>query len=233
MKINKIVKEDPVWTFMMSFTETRRVADLLEQSNDFEEKIIYLRNKYKIPDSGYPFAEKAEEYNPDYAMEIVLDDNTLDSFFEESSRITKELGLPRYWWGSIAYFAFHNVLITPERVSVAVEYIESDQNWRSGTHIIISEKMSKTELHKWVDMLWEEIEKEMEQLPSLTKHKMQRSEIAKKVAEMKDSKGMKFRQIADELQKEYQDSDFYDALNENNLKTLYHRWKSMVSNPRK
>ena len=57
---------------------------------------------------------------------------------------------------------------------------------------------------------------------------MIRSEIAKKIVEMKDSTSMTFAKIADSLQKEYQDAEFYDSLNENNVKTLYHRWKAKL-----
>ena len=74
---------------MLSATETRRVADLLEQSKEFEEKINYLRNKYSIPDAGYPYPEDPRDY-PKYAIEVILDDKTLGAFFEESIEKRKD-----------------------------------------------------------------------------------------------------------------------------------------------
>ena len=160
MKIDKIIKEDPMWTYMLSATETRRVADLLEQSKEFEEKINYLRRKYKIPDTGYPFPEDPKDYFK-YAIEVILDAKTLDSFFDEAREVNKSLNLPNYWWSSIAYFAFHNAFFTPERIPLEVKYMNFEQYPYSGTHLIIKEKMSKSQVHYWIDELWEEIEKEM------------------------------------------------------------------------
>ena len=218
MKISTIIKEDPVWTYMMTAKETRRVADLLEKSKEFEEKILYLRDKYKIPKNGYPFDQLK------HPMESILFD-TIDDFFEETVVINRDiLKLPYYWWGSIAYFAFYNVLITPERIPIEVRYIKSEGWDGIGTHIIIKEKMSRPEIHKRIDEEWDNIEREMKPLPEAKGHKMLRSELAKEIAELKDSKGKKYKEIADTLQKKYVDSELYDLLSEDYVKTLYHRW---------
>lgn len=226
MKIPKIVKEDPRWTDMLSETETRRVADLLEQSKDFEEKINYLRNKYNIPDTGYPYPEDPKDYFK-YAIEVILDDKTLESFFDEAREINKSLNLPHYWWGSIAYFAFHNILITPEKENpVEVKYMDLEPDYLSGTHIIIKEKMSKSQIHKSIDKIWEEIEKEMKALPKARGHKMQRSEIAKEIVRLRDEEKRSYKDIAENiLPNKYPDRDTFDILNEDYVKILYHRWK--------
>lgn len=226
MKIPKIIKEDPMWTDMLSTTETRRVADLLEQSKDFEEKIRYLRNKYNIPDTGYPYPEDPKDY-PKYAMEVILDGRTQDLFFDEAIEINKTLNLPRYWWGSIAYFAFYNVFITPEREDpIGVEYMNFKPDYRSGTHIIIKEKMSKSQIHKWIDESWKNIVKEMKALPEAKGHKMQRSEIAKEIVRLRDEEKKSYKDIAENiLPKKYPDREIFDILNEDYVKILYHRWK--------
>ncbi len=223
MKINKIIKEHPMWTYMLSERETRRVADLLENSIDFEKSIIYLRKKYNIPVNGYPFDLKK------HPIEWIMFD-TIDEFFEESSRITEEvLNLPSYWMGGISYFAFYDVLITPERMPIWVKAIKQKGDHSHSLHIVLQERMSKAEVHKWIDEIWNDIEENMQSIPTAKKHKMLRSEIAKRIVDMKDKQDMKFRQIADKLQEDYQDSDFYDVLNENNIKTLYHRWKTKIN----
>lgn len=242
MKIHKIIKEDPMWTYMMSPTETRKVADLLEQSKEFEEKILYLKHKYNIPKEGYPYPEKPKDY-PKYAIEVIFDAETLDAFFEESFKITKDLRLPRYWWGSVAYFAFHNSLITPERLSIEIHYLGStmapneyifhksleNRADDKSVFIEITEKLSKERLHHLIDQEWEDIKRGMDlNLFETPKHKMIRASLAKRIVEMRDKEKIKFREIADILQKENQNSDLYDVINEDYVKILYHRWKRIA-----
>lgn len=242
MKIGKIIKDNG--DYVVSSAKTRKAADLLEQSKEFEKGILYLRKKYKIPNTGYPYPEDPKDY-PKYAMEVILDDKTLHSFFNEAIEINKALSLPRYWWGSIAYFAFHNVLITPERISIEIHYfgsfmapnehifhksMENRVKDRS-VFIEITEKISKERLHQLIDQEWEDIKKGMDlNLFEMPHHRMIRASLAKRIVEMRDTikndkTKMRFREITNVLQKENQDNDLYDILSEDYVKNLYHRWK--------
>ncbi len=246
MKIPKIIKQDPRWSYVLSPTETRRVADLLEKSKDFEEKINYLKKKYKIPEEGYPYDEKPEDFKPEHQIEVIFDGKTLDAFFEESIKITRDLSLPRYWWGSVAYFAVYNVFIAPERISIDIHYLGSfmapndfifhkaleNRIEDRSVFIEITEKISKEQLHRLIDQEWEDIKKGMDfNLFEMPHHRMIRASLAKRIVEMRDDvkKGkakMKFGEIANILQKENQNNDLYDVLSEDYVKNLYHRWKN-------
>lgn len=224
MKIDRIIKDGrPSDPYIISVNETRRVADILENSNKFEQIIIKLRNKYKMPANGY-------SYETEFAQEEWLFDNkgfVLDEFFAECEILTKELNLPQYWYGTVAYFAMYNIFITPERIPIEIKYLQFKDDYLTGTHIVIKEKISKAEVHKWVDESWKNIEREMESLPEAKGHKMQRSEIAKEIVRLKDEEEKTYKQIAENLGKKYIDSELFDILNEDYVKILYHRWKKL------
>lgn len=227
MKVGRILYDGLEKGYQISIAETRKVTDLLEKSKKFEAFIIYLRKEYKIPDDGYPLPEDPKDY-PKYAMEAVLSDDLMDKFFEESIAINNELELPYFWWSSIAHFAFYNVFFTPERVVLEVN---PDQrfSYRDRCHIVITERVSKTELHNLIDQEWGSIEEGLKLLHRAKGHRMIRATIAKRIVEMKDEGKMKFRDIAETLQDENQDNDLYDILNEDYVKILYHRWKKVTS----
>lgn len=219
MKIDKIIYDGLEKGYQISIAETRKVTDLLEKSKKFETFIIYLRKKYKIPENGYSVKSRK------HGMEIIFTDESLmDKFFEESIAINNELKLPSFWWSSIAHFAFYNVFFTPERVVLEVN---PDQkiSYRDRCHIIITERVSKTELHSLIDQEWENIEEGMKLLHRAKGHKMQRSEIAKEIVRLKDEEEKTYKQIAESLGKIYVDSELFDILNEDYVKILYHRWK--------
>lgn len=223
MKISRVLYDGGEKGYQLSVSETRKIIDLLENSKKFEVSIIHLRAKYKIPESGYPFELHK------YAMETVFaDEDSINKFFDESIVITDELELPPFWWSSIAYFAFYNVFFTPERVVLEVNP-DVRNSYKDGCHIVITEGVSKTELHALIDQEWERIEKGLRLLHKAKGHKMIRAGIAKRIVEMRDEGKMKFGDIAETLQNENQDNDLYNTLNEDYIKILYGRWKKTIT----
>jgi hypothetical protein len=222
MKIDKILYDGGEKGWQISIAETRRTTDLLEKSEMFENGIIRLREKYKIPNECY----SSENDVP--RIEYLFDDKGFDLyiFFEECEDLTRNLKLPPYWYSSIAYFIMFKVFFTPEKVPLFTDIVKYKKE--DALQIVVLEKMSKSELKRYIDYEWESIDEKMNLLPSANKHNMFRSEIVKRIVDMKDQEGLKFRQIADILQKEYENSELYDSLNENNIKTKYHRWKTKI-----
>lgn len=241
MKIGKILRDDPTGYYMLSITKTRKVADLLEQSEEFEKGILFLREKYKIPKKGYPFKEG-------YYTESLFDDETIEALYDDSDIITKKLKLPLYWSGTISFFAIHNLFLTPEKISMEIHYLggfmtpndfifhKTLENGAKDKSIFIeiTEKLSKEQLHQLIDQEWKEIQDGMElNLFETPQHRMARASLAKRIVEMRDktpeSKSkIKFGEIADILQKENQGNDLYDVLSEDYVKILYYRWKKVI-----
>ena len=223
MKIDKILYDGLEKGDQISIAETRKIADLLEKNELFEEGIIHLKSKYKIPSNGYSIEKDA-------GTEEWLFENkglSLDDFFDECESITAKLGLPPYWYSTIAYFAMFNVFFTPERIPVETKIIQD--NGEKKLHIIILERLSKNELKKLIDDLWNNIEAEMNLLPKAKKHKMLRAKIAKEIVRLRDDKKKSYKVIAQTLGEKYADNELFDVLNEDYVKILYHRWKKIVS----
>jgi hypothetical protein len=212
------------------------VADLLEQSEEFEKDILYLREKYNIPKNGYP-------YGTGFYYEDQLENNIIEAIYDDSDVITKKLKLPLYWSGTISFFAIYNQFLTPERVSMWIHYLGSsdessflnlipNETRDKSVFIEIREKLSKEQLHQLIDQEWEEIKKGMDlNLFEMPQHRMVRASLARRIVEMRDKieKGkakIKFGDIVGVLQKENQDNDLYDILSEDYVKNLYHRWKN-------
>lgn len=222
MKIDKVVNENPKNSYNLSEEKTRKVVDFLEQSKEFEDWVTDIRIKYEIPELGYPQETPDEKF----AMEGILNDDQLEAFFEEGQRMCEKLNLPYYWWSSLSYFAFYNIFYTPERLPVEVYGPNKDDDYGlKSTKIVIKENITKTELLSLIDSEWNVIKSCLDQLPKPKTHRFERSELAKRIVEMRDVSRFSFKEIADRLSIESKDPELADLMNEDYLKMLYHRYK--------
>jgi len=230
MKI-KIIDESKDWFYVLSYQKTKKVIDLLEESKLFEEKVSYLRKKHKIPQEWLDNEKKD--------FEVLSEFSFSDPLFEDSLKLNYELGLPYYWWSSIAHFIAFNIFFTPEVIPIeiylkkSVSKICKQVNYEQ-LHIVIHENLSKEQLHKLIDQEWDRIKKRIKRLPNLEAHRMTRASLAKEITELRDSyrfskKRMCFKDIADKLAKKYESNiDIHDLLTEDYVKNLYRRWKQKL-----
>lgn len=229
MKIDKVFhveipdKNDPTKYHRIPASETRKVADILETSEVFEKQVLKLRKKYKVPQDGYP-----TEGNK-FPMHDVLGDKRIDFDFD-CEELTRKLNIPNYWASPLGVFVFHNVFLGTEKKSVRVMY-NPDEVWEKGKNekwfdLVISENITKSEFLEQMEQRWEEIEIYINSLPRTPKNTMIRSSWAKRITELRDKEGKKFREIADILEQEYKNSDSEGIFNEDYVKILYHRWKN-------
>ena len=209
--------------YMLGEAETRKTIDLLEESDRFWDGIKSLREKYQIPENGFP--EFSRKYDLPYVMKT---EKRLDEFFEDAQEVTRKLKLPSFWWDSIAYFAAYGIFFTPEIVPSEVRFVKFERTPVEGVvKLILREKASKPELHKLIDEAWPSIQEFIADLPAPPKHKIQRVNIMKEIAKLRDGERLTFGQISGRLSKKHEnDRELYDLLaSEENVKIYYYRWK--------
>ncbi len=243
MKIK--LKHEEGWFYVLNKNETKKTTDILEESDEFEKGILSLRKRYKVPKKW--FQRKRKHF-------ITYLDNwstkKLDKFFHDSQKLNEQLNLPYNWWSSIAYFAAFDVFFCPEVIPVEIRdstevkdgtslhfiklsshYLAIDDSVAKQVYLVLNEKLTKPQLHKWIDIEWDKIQERLENLPTPPRHKWIRVNIAKKVVELRDNamggKRPTFKEIAEKLSKEYENNeDVYDLLTEDYVKNLYYRWKN-------
>ncbi len=239
MKIN-VVRSEKLTSITASLPETQKVADILEKSKDFENYVRSIRKYLNLPTDGVPYPL----LNPDKLEEMVNDtshfawtDNDDDEYeYDLTSYCTEiawNLDLPLYWDQSIYNFILYNIFITPEKDNIDIYPAEL---WRHrgtemkqfGLEIILKERLSKNEFHNLIDKHWSKIELYSKELSKINKHKMIRSDLAKRIEKMKDAEKKSFKAIADILDPESIGTDYEGLISEDYVKGLYHRWKKIV-----
>ena len=231
MKIKKILYDGNKQDWQLSIRETRRVIDLLENDPKLESFVKKTRAKYKIPKNGYPFemSSPTNEWIEKYSTSALFDDEG-EAIFENCQLFIKQMGLPYYWWSSVAYFVLYNVFFTPERVPLSFYHEEDNERSKYGLHVVVKEQLGKSELKKYIDYSWDEIQAKMRKLPKRPKgHNFLRPELAKEIYDLRENKGLTFKKIADILYEKNEDKPYVDIFNEDYIKTLYHRWKKIIS----
>lgn len=223
MKIYKLINSDGSKpSKIYSLNKTKRTVDLLDSSPILQRNLIKIRNKFEIPIKGYPKSQHLSE------KEIELFKNW--EFTTNIKRLLTKLDLPEYWLTPITFWVLRDSILTPVKRNIEIEPPKFNHNSYSDFRkikIFVKEKLSKTEFLRLMDENWEEIGKYMDLLPKTPSHKMIRFEIAKEITILREKDGRKFSEIATYLQskKKYIDSDIYDSLTEDYIKTLYYRLK--------
>ncbi|MFH2021784.1 MAG: hypothetical protein ABIJ33_00675 [Patescibacteria group bacterium] len=247
MKI-KVIKDFAYKGKTLDYLKTKKVADILEQSQLLEKECIQIRKKYKIPSEGYPIVGKVDLLIF-FKLIDKLKDNR-DDFFDDCQQLLKKLELPQYWDFQIVILVLTSVLLPPDETGLFVISTKSiskpdemmqEYDWGEGSLsgyvqklseekallLSIRRKMSKTELLKLIDKNWNEIQLRMTELPKLPTHKMARIGLIQEIVTMRESEKKKHAEIADILAEKYEDDlSLYDLLTEEYVKNLYNRWKS-------
>jgi hypothetical protein len=251
MKINILVRKYSSDSRNLSYSKTRKVADLLEISDIFQRENQRLKKKFKITPEGYSVKSGEDLVKVSDIMCKLGED-----FADECKALVKKLNLPPFWYGSMMFLILTNELDPPEKLGFEVlftsevgsledifdgpgwklnreSFIDYQQSLVDEKAILISlrRKMSRAEFNRLVDERWKEIEKAMSKLPKIKTHKMMRIKLAKQIVYLKDVKGKKFPHIANHLADKYEaagDWEIHDLLTEDYVKNLYHSLKKKI-----
>jgi len=233
-----IISPETIKKMLMSESEIQKIVSVLEESSIFTEAVIGLRKKYKVPERFYDYKgwKKFNRNNRQKSTDLFL----------EIQDLTRKLEIPSYFSLSISFFIFCNLFLIPERIPIQIHYIDNSidnkeyiKSWVSNSvedgsvFIEIKEQVSKEKLHNLIDEKWDDIESGMKlNLFKRPQNRMMRTELAKRIAELRDIQKLPFGKIANTLQKENPNVELYDILNEDYVKILYYRWKKKT-NPQK
>lgn len=233
---DKINLEDLRRLTLMSDAEIKKIVSVLEESSIFTEAVIGLRKKYNVPKNFNIL--KTGKNTKKISKEI----------FPEVNNLTRKLRIPNYFNLSILSFIMCGLFFIPQRIPLGIYFVDKDGIARDkdflklllsqyaeerSVFLEIKEQMSKTKLHNLIDEVWVYIEYGMKlNLFKRPQNRMMRTELAKRIAELRDIQKLPFGRIASTLQKENPNVELYDILNEDYVKILYYRWKKKT-NPQK
>lgn len=223
MKIDKIIDlNDNKNKIRFTYSQTRKVADMLERSNIFENYINIIRYRFGIPIDGFDESSPTESY-----IKLISNNKLIDRFVANCERLTERVRLPYTWLESIMYFAMHNIFLVPSR-TILYHYpaLFTDPFPIRGVTLIINEKLSKSEFHELIDMRWNKISKDMKLLKIPKVNKMVRADWAKRIVELRDTNPKTpFAKVATQLEIELHDKGTDVDISEDYAKILYSRWK--------
>lgn len=220
----------------LSKEETKKVAQVLENSGWFKLALKKIRDKYGIPHTGFNYKNKSQKLTANK-----LDDNA--DFIDDVFELTQTLNppLPKYWTFSLIYFVLENILRPPQHPEIGTypsKYFKpSNKKNPLGLFlllnyffIMIGENISKEQLHDFIDEEWDQIKEYTSKLPKNPTNKMPRFDLGLKIVEMKENDDLTFDQIAEKLSEKVSEDNMkeYDALNGNNVKQIYNRTKAKL-----
>lgn len=237
----------------LSYSQTRKIADLLEESKLLDKENTRLKKKYGIPNKGYPL-KTTDDF---VALSVRLGKwgKRSRDLVIDCDILLRKLKLPPYWFFSIITLLMCNVFLPPDDEGFSIispaqvgstDGPFSEKSWaidskslqnflsqltkENALMLMIRRKMTKTELFKLIADNWPKVQNGMKVLPKIQTHKMIRLRLAKEIRELRDQKKMKFADIAERLAAKYENNiELYDLLTEDYVKNLYNRLKRKSS----
>lgn len=193
----------------------------LELNKNFVSRVLSIRRKYQIPDLGFEFKNnrEKEDYTGlrtlaskdlDELIKNIRAEENLDLIFDEF--IEKNFVRPDY-----------------EKIQVIVNSEDMPKLYVAGNVLIeIFNKISKNEFFKTLEKEWPKIEKSLDRIETRKPFEISMRDL--KIVKLKDIDGMKFKNIANFLQKDIPDDDIDNIISEDLVKTAYHRAKKKINN---
>lgn len=228
------MKHSPITKDFIEFSTPDEVilAELLLMNPEFLFEIKKIRNKIKIR----PNPRKNWSWTN-------IDVQTQKSLKYYSKKICKKYGIPWWLWTVEEFIITNqfrrgrdndvmgnskNPLSVQLRKSVSNKFIKI-----YGFEIVINKRVSRTKLHKLVDKNWSEIETVMN-LGTAEEFntKIKKVSYFKEIINLRDKNKLSFSKIADKMISKYEDANdpsITDFINEDSIKTSYHRIKTLIN----
>ncbi len=211
----------------------------LEKNKLFENEVIKLRIKMKLPKNGIDFGEYNSfdyEYRNEFDHEkgykniIKNYENWLNKINKEGLRICNKLNIPiqiHQYIKEIIIAGF--VYSTRLKFSIDYDYFWNDKNKFSHSimKLLILQKCSKKELIEYINSIWPTLEKynHLEGLPSKTNYFVSKRDV--RIFELKQKK-YKHREVVDKILEEFKVDNNEGKVNEGSVKQAYSRAKKKI-----
>ncbi|OGC59850.1 hypothetical protein A3A70_03040 [candidate division WWE3 bacterium RIFCSPLOWO2_01_FULL_42_11] len=221
----------------LSDKNTKKIAQVLENSWKFKLAVKNIRDKYNIPHVGFDNKKNGQLLK---ARRLTDNPDFIDDVFELTLVLNPPL--PRYWVFSLLYFVLENILRPPQYPEILIypnKYSKPSNPEKplglflllNYLFIMVGENVSKKQLHDFIEEEWDELKEHLNKLPQNPSNAMERLDMGIKIIDMRDNNDMSFEEIAEQLSKEIPEADLkeYEALNENNVRQIYHRTKTKLA----
>ncbi|PIP56719.1 hypothetical protein COX05_01565 [candidate division WWE3 bacterium CG22_combo_CG10-13_8_21_14_all_39_12] len=203
--------------------KTHEFIKALERNVDFETAVKEVRGDCKIPEAGFEFERWIELDKNGLEHAIGFDRSKYDHYYRRIllngafEDVIHKFKIPSVLRASIPHIIAMNAIYVPlHRIELALDG-QTHSLYRGPTiEICLRDFVSRNELKEFLDSNWELIQEKMENLD-----RMQCTHISKRdyeIVDLRDNKGMKFREISEYIGDKYQ----LDGFIEDNAKTAYH-----------
>lgn len=254
MKIKYTSKYLPLWKQRKSLVPEEELLIIqLEENAKFESEIFKMRKKFNIPQNGWPeekmgngqlgeknkvldeFSGKTNILKKERNYELLKlpanDDYFLLLYYCKS--ICHQCRIPEFYEGSVCWLILFNVMYLYPITFPPIDYTGKLPSTRmlintsedaNNVIIIVDQKISKNQFHKWIDEEWKEgLEREINKLPKHLYTKIDSLKVYKRIAELKKL-GETAEEIADKLNVEKLGTYGYES-----IEPMYNRYKKYLS----
>jgi hypothetical protein len=203
----------------------------MEQNIEFVHEILTARHNVGLPDAGISW----DDYYKNYYLKSIAtydekESQKFQDFFSklnsEAKRIVKDKKPHDYIAEQIENLIIGG-FVAPKDIPITFEAIQVDEQdpsqGNSEVIIRIRHAVSQHELTKFIENNFFEIYKLLKALPS--EHGLTISARDFRIVELRDKEKMKFKDIANKIDKEYVSDK---SMNEDQIKTAYRRSKEKI-----
>lgn len=217
-----------------------QIFKLLEKNKPFWNEIIKSRKRLGIPDSGlsWNYARSFEfisEYRSKELDDYIdkLGHKIFSDRLNEQNRLRRLFNFHPYVEAELDDLLVSNYVFTYPMDSISwgsSEYDEDkdetidDVSLIENPHditIFITEKITKTQLINYIKKYWNEIDKLNQKLPDPDRYSFSKKD--NRIFALKEVDRLTFAQIADKITEEFDNDNAEGTINEDSVKTSYHR----------
>lgn len=217
--------------------ETYILFKALEKNKEFEKEIIKSRIRMGIPPEGFSWKEYQKFHNVKRNVnpkEIDVYLNFIRSYPKEIERIRRKMKLNLMierqlhdiLMGNFIQPYFRGLGYAPD-IELDEDLDEVPNGDVESVTIHISKKIKKNELIKFIEESWSGIERYILKFPEEGRFFISVRDL--RIIELRDDFKLKYKDIADQIIKEFNILNVDGNINEDSIKTAYKRAKQKIS----
>lgn len=255
MKIKFLVGY-PIEAFVTEWSEIRKLSEkipapdektfilfkALELNQDLDFELKKSRKNLELPEEGLSWEQYEKwEIIPDKltAFEREKRDNFYRYYPKEIDRILRKMHLHLQVQEQLHNLILGN-FVEPDYRGIGYGYsgtnadeYESMDDFDDNTEIdtvsiMMTKKVSKNELIRFINKSWSDIDKLLGFLTEIGSVYISPRDL--RIVELRDSQKLKYNQIAEQIVEEFSIDDINGTINEDSIKTSYKRAKDKIQN---
>ena len=224
--------------------EYYQIIKALEHNLEFEREVIASRSNLGIPSAGYHWKEyrkmtdyKKDKQTPDEIQKMVY---LIKNIPREVTRITRKLILNKRIIDNLRDIILTSAVSTPDYLADIHYWLEPDDRYdfmdddeKKDMHeipksfnIAFTRKVTKSELIRFIENNWTELENRTKLLPAKERHYITARDL--RIVQLRDKNKLKYSEIANQISDEFSLDNMQGSINEDSVKTAYKRARAKV-----